>query len=264
MPVRGVSFNGNSMQTFDGLQGIYCNDIDMESLPNKTVSKYPLANSNNSIITHVDYPDRDIPINGKIIAQTPAALDALIKAFKGYFIGSQKNLDIDYDGSIMRFVATLDQNSGKIKRPNGLQYATFDFSFTCKPFGQDTASSPILSFTGRTSSAYVDAFTFGGTAPAQQPVITITYTGLSSTGSQQLVVGNNSNGQSIIITRSTWTTGDVVSIDVPNEAVYINGVLTDYIGAFPEFLPGAGNISYADTFTSRTFNISAIYFKRWL
>lgn len=63
---------------------------------------------------------------------------------------------------------------------------------------------------------------------------------------------NNGNGQGIMVTDQIWTPGDILEIDVFNKTVKRNGTDIDFIGAFPEFAPGAASFSYSDGFLSRS------------
>jgi hypothetical protein len=104
----------------------------------------------------------------------------------------------------------------------------------------------------RTLGSYSDTFTFAGTAPWQQPIITLTIVS-GTLGSGQISVGNNTNGQAIIITR-TWTAGEILIIDCYNKVITVGGVEIDFSGAFPEFSPGTGVVGVGHNLTSMTFN----------
>ncbi len=258
-----ISFDSNSLQT----ASILTADISHESLPAKSANMFALSHANKSVIPFVSYSDRTIKVSGKIIGSSIADLDSKLDTFRGYFRGTDKNLDIDYNGSTRRYIATV--NGISIERPGGLQYANFDIEFICtEPFGRNTSvTTPSSSFSpsaaGRTSSAYTDAHTFLGTAPYQLPVITITLTAVTG-GTGFLSFGNSGNNQGITITGQTFVNGDVIEIDCANKTVKKNGVAIDFLGAFPEFPPGAQSMAYADGFTTRTFTISVTYYPMWL
>ncbi|WP_438980185.1 phage distal tail protein [Polynucleobacter sp.] len=261
-----ISFDSNSLQTYSRSTGIgiITDDIDLDSLADKVLNVLGLAHQNASTIPFINYPSKTIPVTGTIASTSATALDTLLDTFRGYLTGKDKNLDIVYKGSTRRFIATVSGLT--IKRSENKKYARFAINFFCTiPFGVNTTDTTALSATGRTLASYTDAHTFLGNAPYQLPVATITLTAVSSTGSQQLFWGNADTGQGITITRSNWTAGDVIVIDVasPSRPVTVNGVAVDFVGAFPEFTPGAHNMNYADSFTSRTFSISVLYKPRW-
>lgn len=261
-----VSFDSHSLQTYDPVTrtGIIVDDIDVDNLPTRVVSAYELAHANLTAISYDGYPARALPLTGTLVATTPTALTALLDTFKSYLRGKQKNLDINYNGGTRRWIATLSPNAS-MKRSVDKKSIKFTIEFICTPgFGMDTTATTALNGTARTSAVYLDNYTFLGTAPYQLPVVTLTLTAVSSTGSQQLTWGNNDNGQGIVITRSTWANADVVVIDCVNKSVKVNGTDVDFAGAFPEFTPGAHIMTYSDTFTSRTMTENVVYNKRYL
>lgn len=258
-----LSFGGNSLQTFDGNHGIFVQSIEHAGKSAKRAEMYALSHANASIIPFVEYPNKPIQVTGEIVGTTIADCDALIDQFNSYLLTQGGNLDIGYNGGTRRYIATATNID--VQRPNNLNYATFSVTFTCtQPFGQDTSSTTILSATSRTAANYNDTYTFLGTAPYQQPVITITLTAVSASGSQYLSFGNGATGQAITLSRSTWANGDVVVIDTTQKTVTVNGANAVFTGAFPEFAPGTGTLQYYDSFTSRTFNITVAYTVRYL
>lgn len=263
-----ITYNANSLQTFNATTrvGIITDDIDLDSLPDIDLSIYALAHTNASTIPFGNFPRKVIPVTGTIKAATSQALDTALDLFRSYFNVRDKNLDIGYNGTTRRYIAT--QNGISIKRSVDKTYAKFTINFLCTaPFGVDTTNTTALNATGRTLNVYSDAHTFAGTAPNQLPVVTITLTAVSATGLQQLFWGNNDTGQGIVITRSGWANGDVVVIDSSdplNQKVTVNGIPVDFSGAFPEFTPGAHTMTYTDSFNSRTANHNVVYKPRYM
>lgn len=260
-----VTYDSNNLQTYNRSTGIgiITDDIDLDSIADKDISLYGLAHANASTIPFINYPSKTIPITGTIVSDTATNLDTLLDTFRGYFVGQDKNLDIGYKGSTRRYIATV--NTLKITRSQDKRYATFAINFICTiPFGVDTSNTTALNASGRTSAVYSDPYTWLGTAPVQLPVITITLTAVSATGSQQLYFGNDDTGQGITITHTGWANGDVVVIDCVNKTVKINGTAVDFTGAFPEFTNASHVMTYADTFTSRTITENVVYSKRYM
>jgi hypothetical protein len=252
-----ISFDTYSLQTAT----ILTNTIDHESLATKNAQVYNLGHANRSVIPYVSYPSKQITISGMIYANDIPSLDIALDVFRSYFTGTARNLDIGYANGTRRYTATANQIS--ITRPGGLVYASFNITFIAtNPFGQDIVPTNALNVSGRTLASYTDFLTFIGSAPVQQPVITLTYTSITSGAAKTVIVGNNSNGQQITITR-TFATGDILTFDVVNKLVTYNGVSIDYTGAFPEFPIGTQSLAYTDSFTARTFNINVSYYPLW-
>jgi phage-related protein len=249
-----ISFDSHDLQT----SSIITNTIDHAGQNNKRSDLFVIAHANASTIPFTEYPNKTITISGTLVGTSVANLDGVIDTFNGYFTNKAANLDIGYNGSTRRYTATATDI--KINRPGGLAWAEFLITFTCtNPFGMDTSSTTALNASGRTSAMYSDSYTFLGNAPYQKPIITITYSVMTGGTSGSLVVGNANNGQSLTISRD-FTSTDVVVIDTSAKTVTVNGSLVNFSGAFPEFAPGAGQIDYSDSFTTRTFTYNIIYY----
>ena len=248
-----VSFASNSLQTAN----IIVSDVDHYGVPTKDVKIYPLAHANRSKIPYSSFPTKTIPVSGTIVGTSPADLDNQIDIFKSYLNGTEQNLDIGYNGSTRRYIATL--NSCSIERPNGLVKAKFKIEFICSsPYGMNTTTTTALSAAGRTLNTYSDSYTFIGTAPYLAPIATITYSAITGT-TGSVSWGNGGTGQQITVTR-TWATTDILVIDCGAKSVKVNGVDVNFTGAFPEFPPVVSSaMQYNDSFTTRTFGISVVY-----
>jgi hypothetical protein len=259
-----ITFDSNSLQTFLASTnvGIITEDQNFSDIPVKDMPLYALANSNRSVITNIDYPNKAITIVGAIIGSSIANLDSRVDDFKAALRGKNKNLDINYNGVSRRFIASA--NSISVIRKGKQLFARFTVQFVCtEPFGMDTSDTTALSASARTSNSYADLYTFLGTAPYQLPVVTITINSVTG-GNTYLSFGNANTGQSVNITGVTFQAGDVLVIDCYNRTVKLNGLPQDYTGAIPEFEPGAQSFNYADGFTTRNFNINIVYKKLYL
>lgn len=255
--IGSISFDGNDLQTAN----ILTQDIDHNGGPSKSMTSYPLAHANASIIPFISYPYKTVNITGEIIGSSITDLDNRLDVFKAYFNNQNTNLDIGWNGGTRRYIATADEP--QISRPGGLFYANFSIAFTCtQPFGQDISATTALTATSRTASSYSDAFTFTGSAPWQLPIATITLTSQTATGAQNIVFGSAVTGQAITV-RRTWVNGDVLVVNSRAKIVTVNGIAVDYSGAFPMFAPGSQAMIYSDTFTTRTFNVTVVYTAMW-
>lgn len=240
---------------------IFTQDIKHNDAPSLTSSMLPLAHANRSVLPYLEYPSKTITVSGFIKGADIPTTDSLVDTFKGYFNGLNRNLDIGYNGSVRRYIATA--TDVKADRPGGLAYANFTVTFVAtRPFGQDIVASVPINVMGRTASTYSDTVVFIGSAPYQLPVITITYTAVTAATNGSVSIGNNSNGQQITVQR-TWVAGDVFAVDSYQQQVTVNGLIYDFTGAFPEFQPGVQSIAYSDSFGSRTFNENVAYYAEW-
>jgi len=259
-----ITFNSNDLQTYDPATnvGIITNSIDHTSIPDKQTELYAKADANGSSIPAINYPSKKITIGGVIKGSSQSDLDTRIDAFKAYFNGKNKNLDISYICSSRRYIATA--NTISITREQKALYATFTIEFICtNPFGMDTSATTIMSQLNYTSATYTVTPTIAGSAPYQLPVFTITIDALTGTG-DYIRISNGNNNQEIMIYGISLANGDVIVIDCANRTVTRNGSQIDYYGTFLELEPGANSITYADGFTTRQVDIVATYNKRYL
>jgi len=256
-----VSFNGNDLQTGT----INTTSVEHEAGPELVAQLVALAHANRSVVPYTSYPTRHIPITGRISAASVAACDAALDSFRSYFTAQDANLDVGYNGGTRRYVGSVITQP-TIDRPRGMAYADFSVVVACTiPWGLNTSNTTALNAVGRTASTYSDGHTFLGTAPQQAPVFTYTLTAVTGGTAATVSIGNNDTGQAISITRD-WANSDVMVIDTSAKVpvVTINGTAVDYTGAFPYFTAGSGTMTYADTFTTRTFTENVVYVARYL
>lgn len=259
-----LSFNSNNLQTYDPATdvGIITSVIDHTNLPDMIAELYAIADANGSSIPSINYPSKKIGIAGTIKGSSQDDLDSRIDTFKGYFNGKDKNLDIDYAGTTRRYIAT--KNALTISRQQKALFATFALEFICtQPFGVETSATSIISSLNYTGATLNMTPTIAGSAPYQYPVFTITIDALTGTG-DYIQISNDNNGQDMLIYGLGLVATDVVVIDCFNRTVTVNGNIVDYTGAFLELEPGANSLTYTDGFTTRTVDIVANYYKRYL
>lgn len=259
-----LTFDSNDLQTYDPATqvGIITNLLDHTDIPEKTMELYAIADANGSSIPAINYPAKRIPFAGAIKGSTQDNLDTRIDSFKGYFNGKDKNLDVDYAGTTRRYIATV--NALSISRSQKALFARFTGEFICtKPFGVETSATSITNTLNHTSATLNMTPTIGGSAPYQYPIFTITIDALTGTG-DYIQLANDDNGQNMVIFGLGLEAGDVVVIDCFARTVTVNDEIIDYSGVFLELEPGANSLTYTDGFTTRTVDIVATYFKRYL
>lgn len=113
-----ITFNSNSLQT----SNVITSDIDHSSTPNKNMPVFDLAHATGGAVPYITYGSKSIMVKGKIIGTSIADCDSRIDTFHGWLTGKDKNLDIGYNGSTRRYVATA--NTISVKRPVALALPT--------------------------------------------------------------------------------------------------------------------------------------------
>jgi hypothetical protein len=260
-----LTFNSNDLQTYDPSTGvgIITNIIDHTNGPEMIMAMYGMADTDGSSISAINYPSKPLALAGAIKGSSQADLDNRIDAFKGYFIGKDKNLDIAYGSGTRRYIATA--GTPRIDRKQNSYIALFQVPITCtNPFGLDTSSTNLWTTKSNfTSATFTETPTVGGNAPSQLPIFTITIDALTGDG-DYVQISNDNNNQEILIYGLGLEAGDVIVIDCVERTVTVNDELVDYYGTFLELEPGANSITYTDGFTTRTVDVEATYIKRWL
>lgn len=260
MPGINVQYNATSLQT--ATQTV--NNISHDNLPNKNNSVFALARQNLSKITASLYPQKTITIEGQIFGSSVSALETALDTFKAAMTpaANTANLDIDYAGGTRRYVATVQNLS--ITRGEALFAVGYSIEFLCAdPWGRATSATTLKSAVAVTVSPSNQALTIGGTAPEQFLIISYTLTSFTGTAFNTIYFKNNTTGVLISITR-TWVAGDVVTIDIANKSVQVNGVEVDYDGVFPVFSTGSHTLVVSDNWSARSVSLTVTQLNRYL
>lgn len=256
----GPSYNSNSLATSQ----IIISDIDYHDASPRDLKAYPIANSPRSKVTNPGLaPSKIITMKGQIMASTISAMDDFEDTFKGYFVGTGKNLDIPHGSGTRRFIAT--PYPPEVKRPGGLNWANVTLKFFCEyGYGVDTSSTSLATGSGVTTSSASWDITVGGSAEWQYPIITVTIVSGTVMTNKTVSIGNNINGMVCSITR-TWSNGDVIVINpLGDTPVTVNGSEVEFDGSIPIFAKGAGTVTYADGFTTRSVSYSISQYRYWM
>lgn len=253
-----ATFNGNELTNISGLTILA---TDPYKPARRKLSINDIANSNKSKITSAYYKEKDITMRVGISRSTRALLETSIDALLNILQGQEKSLILSQSGTSRRYTCTYADFNVLL---SGGSYIELELVFkTSDHFGYDINLSELLQVSNFTSGQKTDRITVSGSAPWQTPIITITYTSITTGTSKAVRIGNDSTGQQISITR-TWVTGDVLVIDVNAQTVKVNGTEVAFSGALPEWNTGVGYISYSDDFGARTYGMNVSYYKRYI
>lgn len=262
---KSISFNSNNLQTYNPSTrtGINTNTIEHGDIPSKIAQLFTKSDANGSAISAINYPTKKITIAGTIHGTSESDLESRLDTFKGYFNGKNKNLDIGYASGTRRYIATAN-TIGIVQKQKAL-YATFNIEFICThPFGLDTTATNLWTpKSAFTSATFTETMTIGGNAEEQLPIITITVNSLTGAG-DYVQISNDNNNQELVIYGQNIQAGDVIVIDCAERKVTINDIEVDKYGTFLELEPGSNTITYTDGFTTRSVDVEAEYYKRWL
>lgn len=260
MAGTNVVYKSTSVQTAN----VFVNTIQHETIPKKTMNKYPVVRSHRSKLMPPSYYEREITIKGKIIGTSIDNVNTRADQFKAAMnpVENTGNLDIDYASGTRRYVATIVDC--QVFPADALFGRDFTLVFVCvdPPWGTDTSSATILNVTSQTTTPISHAITIGGNAIEQVPVITYTLNSFSGAAFNTIYFKNPISGQEISVAR-TWVAADVILITPDLLSIKVNGTEVDYDGAFPSYIPGAGTLVIRDNFTARNYNALVTQLYRW-
>jgi len=254
-----VSYDSVSLQTTDyKIESVL---DSLHSLPARSISSFPVARSNKSIITSSEYNARTITLVGFIDDTTSeASLQGKVDTLKSIAaVGKMnKNLDIEYAGGTRRFLATVSDI--QIKKDVSSLYR-FTIQFLCSnPFGYATSQTSVSNAAVTTSpKSIVTVIT--GTAPPFDATITIEVN--TETDLTEIVVQNTNNGDEFTITRA-FTAGDIIIAAFSSKTILVNGSEFDYVGIVPEFESGSNTWTVTSTSTAHDIDITLDYSPTYL
>lgn len=254
-----VIFNGVTISTLPGVTII---SATPHSPANRTLDMNLLTRSSKSKVAGAFFTSKDIEVKLVINASTRAELQQRADVLMSYLYTPEAELIFEYAGANRKYTATLYSATNNSEMLGSFVEMVLVFR-TSDPFGYDTTYTTPVNGVSVTAAARTDSISFGGSAPTQVPVITIAYSAIGGGTSETVSIGNGSSSQTLTITR-TWSSTDTLIVDVLNGTVKVNGTEVDYTGAIPEFEPGSRDVTYGDTFSSRTFTYTIKYLKRYI
>jgi hypothetical protein len=249
---NGLNINDNINYTVE--------EINHEETAKADINLQKIARTNESVILRKGFGTRTIKATIIVQDSTLALLDARLDDLKETIEVSGRNFDIEYASGTRRFVCT-GFIEGIERKP---RWAVVKARFECyKAFGEATASTTEL-FAGKTTTPYTDDIEIEGNAPAQ-PDITITINSITpGAGDKFMKLLNIENGDYVKLVVDDFQADDVIVISTGQATVTRNGIVEQYLGIMPEWLPGDNDWEYSDDFTARNIDISFSYKKRYL
>lgn len=228
-----------------------------EDVADRTLMTVPMARDDGDVLIYERYAKKIIKLQGTLTAASQAALDAAIDIFKELFARPEKNLDIDWNGGTMRFVASCTKHSFTRDHYN-TSAVPWTAEFTVSSgVGHDTTITTALNADAETttldsSGNYTVASSYsliGSKAP--RPLITITLAGTPNSNMRGIQYTDLDTGERMIVTRNvdmSGLAGKSIVIDCANKMVTDNlstsgQVEGNFYGTFPNFSIGTNNVS---------------------
>lgn len=260
MPIISYSaiFNGTDLTSITGVTVLKTTPYQPAK---RSIASENIIRTDKSRVTGVFYTQKEIVVRVAVSRNSRDLVETSWDSLLALVQGVDKELRLRQSGGSRKYTCTL---ADVIIDVEGGMYLEADLIFSCSDrFGYDIASTLLLNMTAYTSAQRSDGLTFGGNAPWQAPVITITYSAVSGGANKTVTIGNSNTGQRVSIT-ATFVAGSVIVVDCLNKTITVNGVEVAPVGAIPEWEIGAGWWDYSDTFTSRTFTGNIRHVRRWV
>lgn len=255
-----VLFNGTDLNTVPGLTVLATNPYHP---PRRDVNSSNVARTNKGKINSAFYVERLIMVRIEISRNSRALMEASLDSLNALLQPKEKALTLPQSGTLRTYCVTFSDFEADEDTEGGM-YLRGNLIFTCSDrYGYDLAATQLLAFTGFTSQSRSDALSFGGSAEWQCPVITITFTSVTTGTNKSVIIGNDNTGQALTITR-TFASNDVLVIDTLNRTVKVNGTEVVFTGAIPEWNVGTGYWSYRDTLGGRTITAMLTVVRRYV
>lgn len=252
-----VTFAGNNLNQVPGLLIMKRNDFEPAE---RVTNQYKLARTNKSVLTTAEFKNKPVIVEVTITRPSRALLRDAIDMLNSLLTQLEGTLDVLQDGIVRRYTGTM--KSMKIAETQG-GYAKIGITFMCSdPFGYDEGTTQLLQAVESSSGNVSFQISVGGSSGVE-PIIIVEYSAVGGATGGTAQITNTQNGIGISVTRD-WINGDTLEINGAEKKVRINGSEINPTGKIPNFLPGLRQIGYVDDFSSRTFEITAYYTKKYL
>jgi hypothetical protein len=211
--------------------------IRHESAPLRDLSLLELAREDGAILVSERYGMKIITIKGKLTASTQAALETAIDSFKELFSGVGKNLDIEWEGSTRRYVATCQKHIFN-RDFFHLLFVPWSAEFVVPSgIGEPTSEITHINNASFTAASKTGNFDFNGSAKPK-PRFRLKC-GAAATDPKGFSLENTDNGEKIVVTRSAgFGANKYFEIDCRLKTVKYDGVEIPFYKVFPQFEPG--------------------------
>jgi len=209
--------------------------VKHESAPNRELSTLKLAGEDGVVLISERYGVKYITIIGKLTAASRSALDTAIDNFKELFSRKEKNLDISWEGSTRRYVATCESHNFDRDFFHDLFVPWSAEFIVMTGYGKDTSQTTALDLENQTATAISQSVTFAGSIPPE-PIITINFDTVGNCA--VLKIENTDTGDYIKIAKA-FSAATAYIINAENIQVTEGGVEIDFSGLFPDWIIGS-------------------------
>ena len=211
-----------------------------ESAPLRDLSVLELAREDGAILVSERYGMKIITIKGKLTAATQSALETAIDSFKLLFSGVGKNLDIEWEGSTRRYVATCRKHIFN-RDFFHLLFVPWSAEFIVPSgIGEPTSETHLVNNQSFAAVSYSSSMTFLGSAKPK-PRFRLKC-GVAATDPKGFSFENTDKSERMIVSRTAgFGANKYFEIDCRKKTVKYDGSEIPFYGVFPTFDVGANN-----------------------
>lgn len=229
-------------------------NIKHESSPEREINSADLTDEDGSIFISSRYGKKAITIQGILTGSSDSDLESKIDAFKEVISRPEKNLDISWNSTTRRYVATCIEHSFD-RDYFHLLFVPYTITFiVLTGEGKATSETTALSASSfGVSSPATKTFSFeGGKPPRPELKITLEAGYPAPASAMGIEIKNSTTGEKIIIIKkspySSWGANDYVKINFGLKKIYstLGGLSTeeelDFYGTFFDFIIGSNSV----------------------
>lgn len=248
---------------FNNVPGLQVYRLDPPGMAQRTLNIFPIARTNRRKLSSGFYDKNIFNVSIYITRPTRELLDQAIDTLMANIQADEGALVVPMSGGVRQYTATFAGPPKINAGPDG-GFIDLTLQFECsESFGYDTNYTLIRQATGLTAASLSTAYTQGGSAREQGPYVEVQYTA-APTGATNGSVTIGNGTQSVVITRAAWAQYDLIQVDFRAKTVKVNGSDVDFTGALWENGLGLQVITYADTFSTRTYRTLQYVYNRYV
>jgi len=229
--------------------------VKHESAPERELSTLKLAGEDGVVLISKRYGVKHITIIGKLTAASRSALDTAIDNFKELFSRKDKNLDISWEGSTRRYVATCTRHNFDRDFYHDL-FVPWSAEFIVPTgYGKDTSQTTALDLENQTATAISQNVSFSGSIPPE-PIFTINFDTVGNCAA--IKIENEDTGDYIKIAKE-FSAATAYIINTEDLQITEGGIEIDFSGLFPNWIIGSNGFKLTTIGSGSTLDQSQTY-----
>ncbi len=253
MSATSISYNSFSLQDSNWKTRI----LRHKSWPEKSIDLEMRPRDDGFIIVKTYLNQKRIEVEGMLVCSTNADLRTKLDNMKKALRPKEKNLDIDYGGSTIRYTASVEEIviSDDYYHITALPYRIL---FLADPVGKSTTTNS-ENYDNVTGSSYSNSIIITGSGNSK-PTIKFTVDSevdLTKIHFKNLNFDNVSNSISV---SQSFNAADVLVIDCEEKTVQVNDADVDFEGVFPVFTPNTNSFTLTLNSTSHQIDLAIVYY----